>query len=317
MRVLLLEDDAEAAESLANVLFALDARYELVRAASLDEAVVLARTLDLDIALVDLTLPDADGCDAVIGLRDVSQDLPIVVLTARDFDEVGLDLVRCGAQDCLQKGSTLPRRVHEVLQLVAERHGREADTRRFASHDWLTGALSRYGIENQLAKALSRAARNLEQGAVLVIDVDDFKSVNDAHGHRAGDAALKELVARLSAVARNGDSLGRIGGDELALLVEGLKCGEDAVGIAQRVLEASTFAFEFRGREIRLSASIGAVAFKDDSTGVGALLELADSAMYRAKREGKGRFCFHVSSERREGDFLQLVRASGSFESSI
>src|SRR5690606_5545473 len=154
----------------------------------------------LEVALIDLTLPDADGCDAAVALRRVAPDLPLVALTGKNFEAVAIELVRIGVQDFLQKGATSVQRIHQVLQLAVERHRQEIALRRAASFDARPGTLNRAGLFRQLGKAISHASRSVYRGAVMVIDIDDFKRINDTYGHKAGDMVLKEVAARLSAV---------------------------------------------------------------------------------------------------------------------
>lgn len=304
MRVLLLEDNADAAEALAGALTELNGEYRILWAARLKDAEEIVRAGNPDVALVDLRLPDARGCEAAVALRGIAPDLPVVALTGSDFDAIALELVRCGVQDYLQKGNTSVQRIHQVLQLAAERRRQESMWRRHACYDWLTGALSRYEIEQQLASAISRSCRVASLGAVMVVDIDDFKSINDTHGHGAGDVVLTEVVRRLTAATRAGDSIGRLGGDEFALIVEGLKCGEDACVAARRAVETTNFDVVYRGAVVPVSTSIGVAIFPEEHSDVQGLLELADDAMYRAKRSGKATFRFSVSQaneDRTEG----------------
>lgn len=317
MRLLLLEDNVDAAESLAEALMTLDERYEIRWATRLKDAEEIARTEDLDFALVDLTLPDAEGCESVVALHAITPELPLVALTGSDFDTVALELIRCGVQDFLQKGNTSVQRIHQVLQLAAERRRQEATWRQHACYDWLTGALTRYELERQLAKAISHAARGVYLGAVMVIDVDDFKSVNDTHGHNAGDAVLTEIARRLTAGARAGDSLGRLGGDEFALIVEGLKSGEDAAAIAQKALDAISFDLTHGDGVVPVSGSIGVALFPDQGSDVKALLELADQAMYEAKRSGKNAFRFDSSANTENPGVGEIVAVAAPGEPTL
>src|SRR5690606_18395741 len=196
VRLLLLEDNVDAAASLAEALIQLDRSYDICRVTQLKEAEEVVQKEPLEIALIDLTLPDADGCEAAIALRRVAPDLPLVALTGKNFEHVALELVRIGVQDFLQKGATSVQRIHQVLQLARERHRQESALRRAASFDALTGVLNRSELLRQLAKAISHASRSVYRGAVLIIDIDDFKQINDTFGHLTGDAVLKDVAAR-------------------------------------------------------------------------------------------------------------------------
>ncbi|HEX7079874.1 MAG TPA: GGDEF domain-containing response regulator [Gammaproteobacteria bacterium] len=296
MRLLLLEDNVDAAASLAEALTYLDESYEIRRVTQLKDAERVVRDEPLEVALIDLTLPDADGCDAAVTLRRVAPDLPLVALTGKDFEAVALELVRIGVQDFLQKGNTSVQRIHQVLQLAVERHRQETALRRQACFDALTGVLNRAELYRQLAKAISHATRSVYRGAVMIIDIDDFKQINDGYGHQAGDLVLKDIAARLSAVARAGDSIGRIGGDEFVLILEGLRSREDAAAAAKKASETTSYELKVNGRCVPVSTSIGVAVFPDQADSSETLLELADKAMYVAKRKGKKQFCFYAPS---------------------
>lgn len=297
MRLLLLEDNVDAAASLAEALIQLDRSYDIRRVTQLSEAEEIVQKEPLEIALIDLTLPDADGCDAAVALRRVAPDLPLVALTGKNFEHVALELVRIGVQDFLQKGTTSVQRIHQVLQLAMERHRQESALRRAASFDVLTGVLNRAELFRQLAKAISHASRSVYRGAVMVIDIDDFKQINDTFGHKAGDVVLQDVAARLSAVARAGDSLGRLGGDEFVLVLEGLRTRDDAAAAARKASETTTYELEFDGHRVPVSTSIGVAVFPDQGDEPEVLLELADRAMYAAKRKGKRQYCFFASRQ--------------------
>lgn len=297
MRLLLLEDNVDAAASLAEALTLLDRNYEIRRVTQLREAEAIVQKERLEVALIDLTLPDADGCDAAVALRRVAPELPLVALTGKNFEQIALELVRIGVQDYLQKGTTSVQRIHQVLQLAVERHRQESALRRAASFDALTGVLNRSELFRQLGKAISHASRSVYRGAVMVIDIDDFKQINDTFGHKAGDLVLKDLAARLAAVARAGDSLGRLGGDEFVLVLEGLRSRDDAAAAARKASETTNYELEFDGHRVPVSTSIGVAVFPDQAEEPDMLLELADRAMYAAKRRGKRQYCFYTQRQ--------------------
>src|SRR5690606_28860614 len=135
--------------------------YEIRRVTQLRDAEDIVQREDLEVALIDLSLPDADGCDAAVALRRAAPDLPLVALTGQYFDKVALELVRIGVQDFLQKGATSVQRIHQVLLLAVERHRQESALRRAASFDPLTGVLNRTELYRQLGKAISHASRSV------------------------------------------------------------------------------------------------------------------------------------------------------------
>ncbi len=172
---------------------------------------------------------------------------------------------------------------------ITERTRLEQELAHQAFHDSLTGLANQALFRDRVTHALSRAARRQRQLAVLFVDLDDFKTVNDSLGHTAGDALLVAVAERLRGSLRATDTAARLGGDEFALLVEDLGSDSDATGLADRLIDVLHQPFTVAGREIVVGASIG-IAFHDPDSTTGQLLRNADIAMYTAKRGGKRRY---------------------------
>jgi len=163
-------------------------------------------------------------------------------------------------------------------------------------HDPLTGAANRVLISDRLAHALARVQRHESTVAVLFIDVDNFKLVNDELGHEAGDFILIAIAQRLSESVRQTDTIGRFGGDEFLVICEDLANEHQAMDLAERVLEGFARPFVAPFGECTLSVSIGvAPCGPDRTTGVANIIRAADQAMYRAKMEGKARIVSTLS----------------------
>jgi diguanylate cyclase (GGDEF)-like protein/PAS domain S-box-containing protein len=179
----------------------------------------------------------------------------------------------------------------QIGQLIARKQA-EANLQFFASHDPLTGLFNRGMFNRRLQQALAQAQRFERTVAILFIDLDGFKLVNDTLGHNAGDALLAEIAARLRATLREGDVIARMGGDEFVVLIE--EFGEPAqVGeVAKKVLDTVSWPYGVQGQESQVTASIGISTFPDDGKDAQALLRSADMAMYRAKEQGKNGFRF-------------------------
>jgi diguanylate cyclase (GGDEF)-like protein/PAS domain S-box-containing protein len=180
----------------------------------------------------------------------------------------------------------------QVGQFMA-RKAAEQNLRFVASHDPLTGLFNRSMFNERLQQALAQAARFERSLSLLFIDLDGFKNVNDTLGHNAGDALLTELAARLRATLREGDVIGRMGGDEFVVLVEEVAEATQAAEVAKKVLEMATRPFLFQGRECRVTASVGISIYPDDGKDAQTLLKNADIAMYLVKQQGKNSFRFY------------------------
>jgi diguanylate cyclase (GGDEF)-like protein len=153
-----------------------------------------------------------------------------------------------------------------------------------ATHDSLTGLANRAFFLDRLQHRLAQAQRNSESLAILNLDIDRLKQVNDSHGHRAGDAAIREIAARIQNTSRDSDTVARIGGDEFVVLLSRVDDRAGALLQAQRLAESIGLPFQFEQHALTLSASIGLALYPQDGPDLDSLLEKADQSMYRMKR---------------------------------
>ncbi len=189
---------------------------------------------------------------------------------------------------------------------VTERVRLEEELTRQAFHDGLTGLANRALFRDRLDHALAQGGRSRDGLAVLLVDLDGFKQVNDSLGHDAGDQLLQQVADRFATVTRPGDTLARLGGDEFALLLEGAD-EPQATGVARRLLAALSAPIEIAGRSLRLGASIGVVSQVGAGADSDSLIRDADVAMYAAKEAGRGRFEVYQHEMARElGELLGL-----------
>jgi len=180
--------------------------------------------------------------------------------------------------------------VANILAVAIERRSAEERLERLAQFDSLTGLPNRHLFHDRLLKTVAHARRSGEPMAVLFIDLDHFKLVNDTQGHSAGDKLLKEAAARLSQCVRSGDTVGRFGGDEFGAIVSELGKPGDAGVVAQKVLDALAQPFKLDAYDTYVSASIGITLFPADGDNPEALVMNADTAMYRAKEQGRNTY---------------------------
>jgi diguanylate cyclase (GGDEF)-like protein/PAS domain S-box-containing protein len=188
-------------------------------------------------------------------------------------------------------GGTVKRMIG-VMQDVSDRRQQEEMVRFLAYHDALTGLPNRRLLDDRLKQALYRAQRREASVGVLLIDLDDFKQVNDSAGHRAGDAVLREVAMRLGACVRKADTLSRHGGDEFVVMMADLSGDSDCQVVAEKILRALAAEFRIDARSYSLGASIGIAVFPEDGADPDALLRNADAAMYRAKQLGRNHYRF-------------------------
>ena len=170
-------------------------------------------------------------------------------------------------------------------------HKRQAQKLLDASQtDALTGTLNRAGFDLRIGEALARAHQDRHLLALLCIDLDDFKPVNDAHGHAAGDALLKAVAKRLQQVLRPSDVLARLGGDEFAVVLADIKDDKSAQTVARKIVGTLGAGFEIEGKSVHIGCSVGVALALNGQDTAQTLMQRADGALYQAKRAGRGRF---------------------------
>jgi diguanylate cyclase (GGDEF)-like protein/PAS domain S-box-containing protein len=180
-----------------------------------------------------------------------------------------------------------------VSQDITERKHQEEETRYLAYHDTLTGLPNRRLLDDRLRQALFLAQRRDSRVALLVVDLDNFKQVNDALGHRAGDAVLREAAHRVAGCLRKADTLARHGGDEFVVVIPDLQLDTDLQVVAEKILRSLEPPFRVDERDFTIGASIGVSLFPGDAGDGEALLRNADVAMYRAKQLGRNNYRFY------------------------
>jgi diguanylate cyclase (GGDEF)-like protein/PAS domain S-box-containing protein len=190
---------------------------------------------------------------------------------------------------------------------ITERKAAEQRIEHLAYHDPLTNLPNRRLLNDRLNMAMSQSQRDARMVAVLFLDLDRFKSINDSLGHRTGDAVLQELGTRLRAAVRAGDTVARMGGDEFVLLLPAVDRAEEAIGVTRKVLDAVRQPFNIDGREFVVTGSVGMSFFPSHSSDADTLIKQADTALFEAKRRASDTFeVFDESMSARSLDYFIL-----------
>ena len=280
---------------------------------------------------VGAPLLDADGVIGVIALQSYSKDLHFRPRDAELLTFVAHQIAsslkrRQSAEQLRRLNADLERRVEartrELSEQIAVRERVEARLKHQVMHDPLTGLPNRLYMRDRIERALARFHRHPDRPfALLYLDIDRFKIVNDSLGHLAGDELLKEVSQRLLRSVRHPDSVARLSGDEFAVLLEEVSQRSTASQVAQRILDALQEPMILQGRELRVFTSIGIAISEPRHQSTDALLQDADTALYSAKSAGRGRYVeFDDSMQRAERDVLGIehqLRAAlqaGQFE---
>jgi diguanylate cyclase (GGDEF)-like protein/PAS domain S-box-containing protein len=181
-----------------------------------------------------------------------------------------------------------------VLRDITARKHAEARIQYMAHHDMLTGLPNRAYLVERLTTILALARRHGTLVAIMFIDLDNFKAINDTRGHHTGDALLKQVAARIKEVLREADMVSRLGGDEFLAILADFAAPEDAAKVADKLLQAISAPIAFEGTELRANASIGISVFPRDGDNADDLIRHADAAMYSAKEHGRGHSRFYI-----------------------
>jgi len=320
-KILVVDDVSANLAAMRRLLTPVEA--DLYEAKSGNEALALCLDHRFALILLDVQMPDMDGFEvaALLSNDPATCDIPIVFVTAAYLDDINrLKGYTFGAVDYIAKpinDAVLLSKVTVFLELhisklrlksaldeletrnrqleveIEERRRIEKQVRHMATHDSLTGLGNRILFVEHLAHAFAEAARAGSAFALLYIDIDGFKQVNDRHGHAAGDELLCAIAQRLRTHLRQEDYAVRLSGDEFAVIMQDLPDGAVALAQGQRLCEVLGQSYGLRHAappvSVSIGASIGVALYPDHASHEPELMRLADAAMYRAKKAGKGR----------------------------
>jgi diguanylate cyclase len=294
LRILLADQAPSGAEWLRQELDAAKAFKSVIQQCfSLEDTLTQMALQEPDAIVLSLELPDSNGLETVEKLRSSNLNLPMVVLTREDDLSIELAIIQAGAQDIISRDTFDGRLCARAIRHAIERKRTETQLAYMARHDQLTGLVNRSLFHDYVDQALSRTSRSDRIMALLYLDLDRFKHINDSHGTAAGDQLLKDAAERLKSCVRTGDTVGRLGGDEFAVVLEGLRNTRDVARVAEKVLDVMALPYECGPDALAVTPSIGVVMSGDEHNNDSSMLtKSADTAMRRAKAEGGNSFCF-------------------------
>jgi len=304
IRLLLVEDDPGDSLRLRRLLEGCDeASFIVEQASEVEQALGMLQKGRFQVVLLDLSLPEGSGIDVLARAQVAAESVPIIAMSSHEDDEQAVHALRLGAQDCLPKGRVEPRRLVRALRHAVERHRLLAQLQfarhrehYVATHDMLTGMPNRIHFHEQLRRMLAYADRMGRQTAVLFLDLDRFKTINDSLGHAAGDELLRLVAERLCPLVRRSDLMARLGGDEFVIALQGVDQDYAPARVAQQILERLAQPFVLASGEHWITGSIDIAASPRDGTEVEELVRNADTAMYRAKAAARNAYRFYDES---------------------
>ena len=297
IRVLLVEDSeedyrrtGELLDSARLVAFAID------RARSVEEALIRLATGSYDICLLEPRLTAGPGLELVRAAQNGSFRTPIIILTGYGTPELDIEAMALGVAAFLDKGRIDAAHLERTIRYAVTRFQQAERLNRLAQYDELTGLANRSLFQDRLTRAIAWARRHDRLAAVMILDLNGFKAVNDQLGHSAGDRLLTIVAGRLTKRLRETDTVARLGGDEFALLIENLAKPEHAALVARKLLDTVAPPIELDEQQVTVTASLGVALYPRDGADPDTLVREADRAMYRAKAEG-GNLCRFSSDQ--------------------
>jgi diguanylate cyclase len=291
IRILLVEDDEEGYRRTCDLLDSVRrVTFVIERARNIHDALGRLESGDHDLCLFDQDLPDGKGIRLVRAAQDRGVHAPLIMLTGSCTLELDLEAMTLGVADFLDKDRVDATLLERAIRYALARHRQAERLNRLAQYDDLTGLANRSLFQDRLVRALAWARRHGRVVAVMVLDLNGFKAVNDRLGHGGGDRLLAIMAKRLTRRLRETDTIARLGGDEFALLVENLSKPEHAALVARKLLDTVAPPVDVDGHQVTVTASLGVALYPRDGDDAGELVRQADGAMYRAKAEG-GNLC--------------------------
>lgn len=313
IKLLIIDDDEIDRLSVLRTLKNSNLEFDVIHEADTpSNGLELTQKIHFDIILLDYHLPSENGIEVLRTIRKTHDDSTAVVMLSNNSDEqLALQCIEAGAQDFLLKSEVSISRLRRAIVISTERYNLEQQLKRsheqlrvLAEQDSLTGLSNRYFFDETLNHLIPQAERIGASIGLLMLDLDNFKNINDSLGHDAGDEFLKIVAKRLKKATRNGDHICRLGGDEFAVVVPNLKSLDPLRHLSSRIFNELSVPAIIKNKEIIITASIGVATYPECAESAMDLMKSADIAMYRAKNSGRNQTQyyskeFHDEVERR------------------
>jgi diguanylate cyclase (GGDEF)-like protein len=306
IRILLVDDDEDDYVVTRDLLSEVrEMRYELQWVSAYDLALEVIEKGNHDVYLFDYRLGGRNGLDLLREAVGHGCSAPVIMMTGQGEHEVDMEAMKAGAADYLVKNELDSHQLERAIRYAIERKRSEEKITSLAYYDSLTHLPNRLLFQDRLKQFVSRGERYSAVAAVMFLDLDDFKRVNDTLGHSGGDQLLKKFADRLRAILRKSDSIARrniddmcarLGGDEFTIFLTDIKGFEDAAKVAERIISSLSEPFMLDNREIHITTSIGIAVYPYDGKDLDTILKNADAAMYFAKNHGKNNYQYYKQS---------------------
>jgi len=301
MDILLVDDDTVDRVAIIRTLKKSNLRVNITEATTVDQGLKLYTEKSFDVVLLDYNLPLRNGIEMIDEIRNEPKDssTAIVMMSTSEDEELALKCIKAGAQDFLIKSEISEKKLRRAILHATTRHKLEKKlfetykkVKTLAETDSLTGLPNRYFFDESLKLAITNNSRNNQTLALLLLDLDNFKLINDNFGHDTGDVFLQKTVSTIKGCLRGNEIFARLGGDEFAITLTNLESSEQAIIVAQRIINAMQKPLEIASTLIHSTVSIGIALHPDNSYTSEDIFKHADIAMYRSKKWGRNQACF-------------------------
>lgn len=313
LRVLHVDDDVIDAHLIAKHLQIIDDYHiDLVHCVNTHDAHAKLREQTFHAILLDLNLEQSKGMDTITNLQEASEDTAVIILTGSENSQHAFDALQLGAQDFLHKSLLNANMLLRSIIYSVYRKQAEIRMRKMVYQDSLTGLANRLMFNDRLEQAIARVQRQHGSIALLFIDLDHFKHINDRYGHDVGDELLCIVAQRLKKCVRDVDTVARLAGDEFVIILEEADSEDDIEHAAGRLLEALSTPVEANDINLNISGSIGACLYPHDDIVYNAeqLCRCSDIAMYHAKKAGRNQWRLFKNDMLLDHQHRQTVESS-------
>lgn len=295
VRVLLVEEDEGDYVLTRDLLAEIDGtHFDLEWVRRREDAIIAIERGSHDVYLLSYRVGEANGLEIMNRVIESGRNAPVILLT-NDDDDVDHEAVRRIGAEQLVKGELVAELLGRSIRYALQRKRTEQRLAGMAQYDELTGLANRALFKQLVTRAMARTRRREGAVALLFLDLDNFKTINDTLGHSAGDQLLKHVAARLKDTLRETDLIARLGGDEFVVILEGVSRVREAALVARRILKAHNDPFVLEGQELFVTTSVGIAIYAGGEQDVETLIKNADMAMYKAKERGRNSYHFHTS----------------------
>ncbi|MBL6946539.1 MAG: GGDEF domain-containing response regulator [Rhodospirillales bacterium] len=289
LKFLIVEDDPDYALYLYELVHACFGSSDITVAQNTSETFAAMAKQDFDVCFLDYFLDSETGLDVLQNADTVARPTAFILLTSLVDRKVAVEALRLGAMDYLVKGSFDRFDLERSVTYAVYRRRKEMDLLREALRDPLTGLGNRELFIEQARLLREQAQRDGSLFAIVYMDIDDFKPVNDTFGHHVGDELLKRIAKRVTERLRGSDAVARVGGDEFIVLLSKVRNAESVATVSDELALAISQPYVIDGKTIEIGVSIGVALYPTDSDSIDHLTRLADARMYEGKNSLRGK----------------------------